>query len=228
MVMRDTCGDAFTYLINGAESIFVGYGDHHVPEYSHLEEMSPFAPWESNLTFSDKHEHCEYDMHIFPTWDLESDYRTNHPIQYTFLVLAVFVGTTSVFVLYDYLVTRRQRKVMLAAKKSNAVVASLFPKKVREQLLANAEAQILENEKNGHKGILRLGAVPKCELKNFLTEGLEKADNVAFDTKPIAGKFCHMKFCVFRYLCLVIGLAHHYAHCLIYILPRLVPSHDDQ
>lgn len=76
---------------------------------------------------------------------------------------------------------------MLAAKRSNAVVASLFPKNVREQMLKEAEEQILANEKTGGK--FRLGAVPKHQLKNFLDDGLAKADGVAFDTKPIADLF---------------------------------------
>ena len=188
VVMQDTCGDQFTYLVNGPEAIFLEYGDLHDPKYTYLEEKTLFAPF-SKLNFSDTHEHCEYDIKIYPSWDLESDYRTDHPILYTVLVICVFLATTMVFVLYDFFVTTRQNKVMLAAKRSNAVVASLFPKKVREQLLQEAEEQILANEKSGTKGILRLGAVPKSQLKEFLNEGVAKADGVAFDTKPIADLF---------------------------------------
>lgn len=91
--------------------------------------------------------------------------------------------------MYDFYVTRRQNKVALAAKRSNAVVASLFPKNVRERMLKEAEEQILANEKAGVKGHLRLGNVPKSQLKNFLDDGIARAGGIAFDTKPIADLF---------------------------------------
>ena len=81
---------------------------------------------------------------------------------------------------------------MLSAKRSNAVVASLFPKKVREQLLKEAEEQISAAESGGNKNNRKaflFGAVAKSELKNFLNEGVSKANGVAFDTKPIADLF---------------------------------------
>jgi hypothetical protein len=40
--------------------------------------------------------------------------------------------------LYDWYVERRQRIVLTSALKSNAVVASMFPKNVRDRLLENA------------------------------------------------------------------------------------------
>lgn len=40
--------------------------------------------------------------------------------------------------MYDWYVERRQRIVLTSALKSNAVVASMFPKNVRDRLLENA------------------------------------------------------------------------------------------
>ena len=117
--MESTCGDVMSYVINGPNAEFLGYGDFSDPKYHHLEESTLFAPF-NNTTVSQKHNHCEYDIHIYPSWDLEQDYRTNHPVLYAVLVMGVFFMTTMVFVLYDYLVTMRQNKVMLAAKKSKS------------------------------------------------------------------------------------------------------------
>ena len=55
--------------------------------------------------------------------------------------------------------------------------------------MQEAEEQILANERNGNRTKLRLGAMPKSELKNFLDNGIANADGVAFDTKPIADLF---------------------------------------
>lgn len=44
------------------------------------------------------------------------------------IAITIFVFTSMVFVVYDYLVERRQRKVYSSAVKNNAIVSSLFPK----------------------------------------------------------------------------------------------------
>ncbi|CAB9500133.1 Receptor-type guanylate cyclase gcy [Seminavis robusta] len=188
VVMKDTCGDMFSYQIDGADAIFLGHGDHHETKYSHLEESTPFDALHK-LEVSETHEHCEYDLHIFPSQELEDDYRTSKPIIYTIVVMSVFFTTVLVFVLYDWLVKLRQEKVMLAAKKSNAVVASLFPKNVRDRIMADVEEQIAAGEKPGKKNPLMFGAVAKHELKHFLDDGIANADGVPFDTKPIADLF---------------------------------------
>jgi len=117
VVMRDTCGGEFSYQVNGKHVEFLGYGDFHDPSYAHLEESTEFLPFE-RLNFSDTHDHCEYNTYIFPSVELESDYRTGKPIIYSVLVVMVFAVTAGVFFLYDLLVTIRQQRVMLAAKKS--------------------------------------------------------------------------------------------------------------
>ena len=119
VVMRDTCGDELSYQVNGAEAVFLGFGDFHDPAYDHLVQVSPFDPFE-RLNFSIAHNHCEYDLHIYPSSELEDVYTTNQPVLYAFLVMAVFFITALVFTAYDIMVQRRQAKVSLAAKKSKS------------------------------------------------------------------------------------------------------------
>lgn len=188
VVMKDTCGDEFSYQINGPEAVFLGHGDHHEPKFTYLEEASPFDILHK-VESSDLHDHCEYEMHIFPMQELQDDYMTDKPILYTIVVLSVFLVTVFVFVLYDYLVTQRQNKVMLAAKKSNAVVASLFPKNVRERIMQDVEEQIAQGQKTNLKRSVMFGAVAKNELKHFLDDDLANNPGAVFDTKPIADLF---------------------------------------
>jgi hypothetical protein len=189
IVMRDTCGDEFTYQVNGADAIFLGYGDYHDPKYAYLEHLDAFDVLQK-LKKSENHLHCEYFMHIFPSDELRNDYVTSKPAIYTAVVMLVFFATVAVFVLYDYLVNVRQAKVMLAAKKSNAVVASLFPKNVRDRIMQDVEEQLARGDKPCKKGTgMMFGAVAKHELKHFLDSGIANADGVPFDTKPIADLF---------------------------------------
>jgi len=188
VVMEDTCGDSMTYAITGPEAEFIGYGDYHDPKYDDMQASTLFSQLPHN--FSSEYEYCEYSLYFYPTESLEQEYRSMHPILYAGLVFFVFIVTAVVFCMYDLYVTTRQNKVMLAAAKSNAVVASLFPKNVRKALLAEAEEQILANQKLGFKPhAFKLGAAPKSELKNFLEDGLTNAAGVAFETKPIADLF---------------------------------------
>jgi hypothetical protein len=55
-------------------------------------------------------------------------YVTTDPVIFTVAVL-IFVFTSLVFLLYDRLVERRQKKVMSTAVQSSAIVSSLFPRK---------------------------------------------------------------------------------------------------
>ena len=72
----------------------------------------------------------------------------------------------------------------------NAVVRSLFPKNVRDRIMQEVEEQLLENDGRVSKATkLRLGAMPKSELKNFLDDGIAQANYVPFSTKPIADLF---------------------------------------
>ena len=190
MVLHDTCGDHFTYQLNGPEALFLGEGDLHDPAYTYLEYDTEFAPFLKH-NFSDTHEHCEYDLRFFPSAEFEGHYRTSKPAIYTGIVLCVFLVTAVVFLLYDYFVQYRQNKVMATAKRTNAIVSSLFPKNVRDRIMEDAKAQA-EAEMNGNKGGgFKMGVGNRTKLKEFLDEDLGEtgAESKQYDSKPIADLF---------------------------------------
>lgn len=181
VVVEDTCDQKFTYRINGANAIYVGEGDHHEKKYSEHKVSTEFAPFLQH-EFSDAHDHCEYTLHIYPSSKFESNYETTKPAIYTTVVVAVFFFTAMIFMSYDFLVQRRQRKIMALAKRSTKIVSSLFPSAVRDRIIRDAEHQAeLEIQKKGKfRGT-------NAQLKSFLDEspnayGLQ-------DSKPIAELF---------------------------------------
>jgi len=172
-----------------------------------MEVDTEFAPFLKH-NFSDANKHCEYDLRIFPSADIEALYRTNKPGLYTAIVVLVFVFTAMVFILYDYLVQRRQDKVMATAKRTNAIVSSLFPSNVRDRILADAKEQAeadIEAKRSG--GIFGGGGgAGKNKLKEFLDEDIAAKEKQvqAYDTKPIADLFPNTtimvrSFCSFFY-----------------------------
>lgn len=60
---------------------------------------------------------------------------TNTPLLVTFAVSMVFLFSIGLFVLYSYLVEKRQQIVLKKAAQSTAIVSSMFPKQIRDQLL---------------------------------------------------------------------------------------------
>ena len=187
VVLHNTCGEHFTYEINGPDVVFVGKGDLHDKTYDSLQVESDFAPFVQH-NFSDAKEHCEYDFRIYPSSEFESVYKTKQPMVYTVVVVLVFLFTSAIFLLYDYLVEVRQRKVMATAKRANDVVASFFPKNVRDRIMQDAEEQA--HQENELKKGLHFGLAAKTQLKDFLHDEHLGEDggegSRAFATKPIA------------------------------------------
>ncbi|KAL3922335.1 MAG: hypothetical protein SGARI_006473 [Bacillariaceae sp.] len=78
-------------------------------------------------------------MHVYPSYETEAQYTNNEPILYAVAVGCIFVFVAAVFLLYNYLVERRQRMVMDRAVRSAAVVQSLFPENVQQRLYAEQD-----------------------------------------------------------------------------------------
>jgi class 3 adenylate cyclase len=214
-VLRDTCGDVFTYGINGPEAIYVGKGDQHDPEYDHLLHVTEFRPHlkeqDNNVAFADAN--CEYSFFIYPSDQLREEYTSNRPALLAMAVVAVFIFTSIVFLLYDYFVQQRQAKVMHSAQRSDAIVSSLFPAEIRDRIFRNGDSQKAKKssrKKQGKKGgfLPGLNNTPTFGLKNFLnendpdnetSEGNINEDNIpgdvlaneVFESKPIADLFPH-------------------------------------
>ena len=87
--------------------------------------------------------------------------------------------TSLLFLLFDWFVRRRSDQVMKAALRQNAIISSLFPKVVQQQMMAEVD----ENHK-----LSRMG---KAGIKNFLVTDNEPGDARINEgkSKPIAGKY---------------------------------------
>jgi class 3 adenylate cyclase len=165
---------AFTYEIDGPEVHFLGPSDLHDPKYDHLEIVNDFAAFESSKG------DFGYTVHVYPTDQFKEEHTTNHPVWYTCSVALVFVFTASVFLLYDCMVERRQNAVMRSAKKSNAIVSSLFPKNVRDRLME--DDSILRQYKSEKKH----GNNP---FSSSVVDAGHRKEDGPFGSRPIADLF---------------------------------------
>ena len=184
-VLDNTCGQQWSYRVNGRNATYLGQGDYHDHKYDYLEQYinmstlllevdgSPFKTFSGIAVNSN---YCPFTLRVYPTYDFEYNYLTWRPLIYTIAVVISFVVTSATFITYDYLVERRQKLVMEKAVQSSAVVSSLFPAVVRDRLFPD-----------GAKGGAT-AASAKRRLKTFLDEGKEK-DKKAVGSKPIADLF---------------------------------------
>jgi hypothetical protein len=179
-VLRDPHGSAFTYEIDGVDVVPIGNGDMHDTKYDDMKKSGSLALLE-NIADGTRHgvpldqEHCNFTLDVYPSNTFYDIYSTNTPIVITVSVALVFILTACMFLVYDRLVERRQSVVLRIAEQTTAIVASLFPKNVRDRLLAGA------SDKNNKS------LAPNSRLKSFLN-GSEVDDK---SSQPIADLFPH-------------------------------------
>ena len=129
VVISNTCGQVFTYVINGPYPSFIGNRDIH--DYDELGVHYDIPSFQAPNPDSDQ---CSYFMDFYPTKELEESYQTKTPFVFTSIVVGVFLFTSVVFCLYDMLVERRQRKVLHSATATGAIVNDLFPEEFQDRL----------------------------------------------------------------------------------------------
>lgn len=134
------CGKIFTYTVNGGKDDISVQGDAHDPKYDDLKQQYAFF-WKTHANGTARH--CHFDLHIYPNQEFEDQYRSNAPVMYTGIVVAVFVFAAIVLFSYDRRQKRIQTGVLQEKAQAEAIVDSLFPKFVKRRLLA--EQQLNKN-----------------------------------------------------------------------------------
>jgi hypothetical protein len=149
-VISNTWNQTFTYRVDGEEPTFLGNGDLHDSEYDALVQSANVVTYlkasksietQSYSSVDLNEDYCSYSIHIYPSQDTEDQFIDNNPFLFTLVVVCVFCFTSLVFILYDCIVARRQRIVMDRAMASSAIVSSLFPSQVRQQLYQESKDQ---------------------------------------------------------------------------------------
>lgn len=136
-------------------------------------------------------DYCPRSVAVYPSTTMQELYITNQPMLFTVGAVLIFLFTSAVFLLYDFYVERRQKKVMTTAVRTNAIVASLFPSVVRDRLFATQSA----DHGSEKRSVFNLHN-SRSRLKSFLNDGTasDRLDDpdlgaVQLKTAPIAELF---------------------------------------
>ena len=92
---------------------------------------------------------------------------TNKPLIFAVSAIAFIVIPFLVFILYDQKVSRQQNEIISSAKRSNAIVSSLFPSHIRDQLINTMTSTTVgtgKSLKESGKALLFSSAPPIAEL----------------------------------------------------------------
>jgi hypothetical protein len=166
----------------------VGEGDLHDTRYSGMRVVVPFeepkgfsnsssnkdpmnnAGNETDEEANGKMGDCHYQFALYPTQEFENTYYTNIPKTMTITVACIFSAMAVTFLLYDFMVYRRNSKILKIAARSGAIVSSLFPSTVRDRLFASKD-----EEKNSKLGNTNHDKDAPCgdtatSLKEFMSE----------------------------------------------------------
>ena len=131
--------------------------------------------------------HVNLNQKIYPSSRFAETYDTITPKVFAGIVSFTFVMVAVVFFVYDMIVQKRNNKVIMNAARSNAIVSQLFPGKIRDQIIARKEEEILvmrgakQNLKmfvNGDDEGCKASSAPIAEL--FLETTILFADIVGF------------------------------------------------
>eukprot|EP00980_Cylindrotheca_fusiformis_P003083 scaffold719_cov117-Cylindrotheca_fusiformis.AAC.3 len=147
-----------TYQVDGPHAILLGEGDMHDPKYDALVVSEVFVDLHIDQSQLPE-ESCVpvLTLHVYPSAELENDFHTDNATIYTVVVIAIFVFTSFVFLLYDYSVGKRQRTVMERIMKQDRIVSDVFPTAIRDRLYENqAKNTMTANQIAGDDGPLGL------------------------------------------------------------------------
>ena len=139
-----------TELRKFSQAIFDGEGCKATEGNSHVQNMKRTV----NLFEGDEIPentfglgYCKYGINIFPTSEFESSAHDETPALAAIVSSVIFLGIAFCFFAYDRFVQIRNHKIIDAAAKTNAIVLSLFPGHIRDQLLGSPEQA---KPKKGH------------------------------------------------------------------------------
>jgi class 3 adenylate cyclase len=204
-IVENSCGGQFTFNVTGPLAVYGGEGDLHPSlevDYSPRETtLEAFADIfnDHGLRPIDLESGCNFKITLHPSSEFKDEFMTMKPENFRVIVMGSFIFITLIFLVYDRLIERRQNRIVTAAERSDAIVRSLFPTKVRDQLYEHAKKR--EEQRKAPKKDWRTSVGSTCSkespietqknrLKKFMNGGPHEDGTGSFHhSEPIADFF---------------------------------------
>ena len=171
MVIRleNSCqDDTYSFQVEDDDTVYIGKDFVETPKYSHMSETKNLGLYDQNhqddsddssddrrnrrvLAEADESDdedeaydefgRCQHYLSVHGTQTFVDSWEQNHKIVYPIVVASIFMFTAAVFLIYDIMVSRRQKKVLTEATKTRALVSSLFPQDIQKRMMEEAERE---------------------------------------------------------------------------------------
>ena len=197
VVLENTCGEAVTYFVEGKHVTYLGEGDLQNTGHENYEKTSSLKgiedQWRARFdqtrvtgVFLDRYfssdrldETCRYSIRVYPSDEFATQFYTMRPAIYSASVALVFLLCVLMVYLYNFLVDRRQSKVMNQAVEARNIVDSMFPSAFRDRLFRNRR-----QEEDG-TGFFAMVAPPKIRLTTLLNDDSNGSTSITRSTNPL-------------------------------------------
>ena len=148
VVIRNTCGQAIPFeIVDGSlralsDDELLGLDD-SIAVSSTFDDYATLMRVSTGLKSGNAEDSdsgiCLYKFEVYPTNALHDEFMSHRPGLYATFAAAMSGIALALFTFYDCFVRRRQNRLLKEAKKSTALIASLFPKMVRNQIIEDTE-----------------------------------------------------------------------------------------
>ena len=114
IVLQDSCGGEFSYMVNGEDVVALGTGDLHDAKYDSLKRSVDFLSVKriadgTKYGLGLNHDFCPISIDIYPSDAFQDTFSTQTPVNMTIAVALVFVFTALMFIGYDRLGTHEEK-----------------------------------------------------------------------------------------------------------------------
>ena len=184
VVFENPCNPTFTYQINGPSVEYLGRGDFHDTTYDDMEIENYFFHNHTLPVSTSGYsgplldtEFCPFRLRVYPSDTMKAEHCSDQAsVIFTVIVVCIFILTVAVFCVYDCKVEDRQRVVLKKAERSTAIVASLFPTQVQEQL-ADAIVGAKDATTKDKSSALINSAMTQEQISQRMRSFLEDSEN---------------------------------------------------
>jgi hypothetical protein len=138
-VLKDTCGNRHSFIINGKEAAYIGEGDVEGTNNAYISQNINFGS-----VFLTEGIDCVYSLAIYPSENFEALFYSDARSTFMPFFGGVFAALGVGFLCFFFFVERRQSRIVSVAQRTTAIVSSLFPDNVRDRIMQQATEQANE------------------------------------------------------------------------------------
>jgi signal transduction histidine kinase len=152
-ILENSYNQTLAYRIDGPDVTYLGDEDFHDTRYDYLEDFADINAYvqsqagpatRSYTAVPLNKEFGKYTLRIYPSRDTEDYFSSNKPWVYTVVVASTFLFTSIVFVVFAYVVERRQKIVMNGVVKTAEKVAAMNGAIKTAEKVATTERELNE------------------------------------------------------------------------------------